>query len=211
MSTGKFAVAAEAFVGCCYVSQRRDKPWQRVVANALKLYRNEAVGFIDWLDLGFVANHFDVVPGRTNDVVSLLWWISWFTSPSRCCRASSSYRERVLSAVEADFTSLPSDILQCGLPIAERTYFDWCEKHLHFSQVTTCAIGKSKIGLVDKLRLSDDWRAAAFLLERRWPDEFGRCDIRPLPPPEEKKKINVAFIVNTGGKSLEEVANFPVF
>src|ERR1700758_1563339 len=26
-----------------------------------------AVGFIDWLGLGFVANHFDVVPVRTND------------------------------------------------------------------------------------------------------------------------------------------------
>ena len=26
-----------------------------------------AIGFIDRLDLGFVANHFDVVPVRTND------------------------------------------------------------------------------------------------------------------------------------------------
>ena len=38
-----------------------------VVANTLKLYRNGAVGFIDWLGLGFVANHFDVVPVRAND------------------------------------------------------------------------------------------------------------------------------------------------
>ena len=38
-----------------------------VVANTLKLYRNRAVGFIDWLGLGFVANHFDVVPVRTDD------------------------------------------------------------------------------------------------------------------------------------------------
>ena len=37
------------------------------MANTLKLYRNGAVGFIDWLGLGFVANHFDVVPVRTND------------------------------------------------------------------------------------------------------------------------------------------------
>ena len=40
---------------------------QGVVANTLKLYRNGAVAFIDWLGLGFVANHFDVVPVRTND------------------------------------------------------------------------------------------------------------------------------------------------
>src|SRR5262245_60149160 len=76
--------------------------------------------------------------------------------------------------------------------IAERTYFDWCEKYSHFSQVTTCAIGQSKILLVKKLRRSDDWRAAAFLLERRWPDEFGRCDARMLPKePQPENKINV--------------------
>ena len=40
---------------------------QGVVANTLKLYRNGAVGFIDWLGLGFVTNHFDVVPVRTDD------------------------------------------------------------------------------------------------------------------------------------------------
>ena len=37
------------------------------MANTLKLYRNGAVGFIAWLGLGFVANHFDVVPVRTDD------------------------------------------------------------------------------------------------------------------------------------------------
>jgi Helix-turn-helix domain of resolvase len=84
--------------------------------------------------------------------------------------------------------------------IAERTYFDWCEKHPHFSQATTCAIGKSKIALVAKLRLSDDWRAQAFLLERRFPSEYGRCAERELPPPAEpsEKRINVAFVLPTG-------------
>ena len=80
--------------------------------------------------------------------------------------------------------------------IGERTYYQWCERNPQFAQATTCAIGKSKISLVNKLRLSDDWRAAAFLLERRFPGEYGRIDARPLPKPEEKKKINVAFVVN---------------
>src|SRR4029077_5713191 len=41
-----------------------------VVANTLKLYRDGAVGFIDWLGLGFVATHFDVVlvrPGNKTE------------------------------------------------------------------------------------------------------------------------------------------------
>jgi hypothetical protein len=65
---------------------------------------------------------------------------------------------------------------------------------------------------VDKLRLSGDWRAAAFLLERRGPDEFGRCDARILPKgPEPENKINVAFILpDLKGKTLTEVADFPV-
>ena len=80
--------------------------------------------------------------------------------------------------------------------IAERTYYDW-QKHPHFSQATTRAIGESKIFLVEKLRKADDWRAQAFLLERRWPHEFGRSADRPLPPqppsppPDLSKSIRV--------------------
>src|SRR4030095_9139033 len=33
-----------------WAERERDKPRQGVVANTLKLYRNGAVGFIDWLD-----------------------------------------------------------------------------------------------------------------------------------------------------------------
>jgi hypothetical protein len=99
-----------------------------------------------------------------------------------------------------------------AVAIGQRTYYQWCERIPQFAQATTCAIGQSKIFLVEKLRLSDDWRAAAFLLERRWPDEFGRCDARMLPKePQPQEKINVAFILpDLKGKSLAEVANFPV-
>ena len=48
----------------------------------------------------------------------------------------------------------------CGaVGIGERTFYDWLQKHRHFSQAATRAIGQSKIALLDKLRLSDDWRA----------------------------------------------------
>jgi hypothetical protein len=69
----------------------------------------------------------------------------------------------------------------CGaVGIGERTFYDWLEKHPHFSQAATRAIGQSKIALLDKLRLSDDWRAQAFLLERRWPSEFGKVEPRAI-------------------------------
>lgn len=96
--------------------------------------------------------------------------------------------------------------------IGERTYYQWCARSRQFAQATTCAIGKSKIALVNKLRRSDDWRAAGWLLERRFPADFAPYDRRPIPvePEPLEKKINVAFIVDTKGKSLEEVASFPV-
>ena len=71
----------------------------------------------------------------------------------------------------------------CGaVGIGERTFYDWLEKRPHFSQAVTRAIGHSKIALLDKLRLSDDWRAQAFLLERRWPSEFGKVEPRAIHP-----------------------------
>jgi transposase len=93
--------------------------------------------------------------------------------------------------------------------ISERSYYTWCSKKEHFSQATTRAIGESKKFLHDKLRLSDDWRSAAFLLERRWPNEYGKVE-RQLPEPEPKKAVSIALVLNTGGKTLEEFVNFPM-
>jgi hypothetical protein len=94
--------------------------------------------------------------------------------------------------------------------IGERTYFEWCERHPHFAQAATRAIGRSKMVLTDKLRASDDWRAQAFLLERRWPNEFGRTAERPLPndPDPNQNKINVALVCNIT-KPLDQLLNFP--
>ena len=88
--------------------------------------------------------------------------------------------------------------------IAERTYYDW-QKHPHFSQATTCAIGQSKIFLVEKLRQSKDWRATAFLLERRWPEEYGRVTERPIPvdPSQPVAPIECRIIIkNEDGTEL---------
>jgi len=43
--------------------RERDKPRQGVVANTLKLYRNGAVGFIDWLGPGLLEPYLSVVLG----------------------------------------------------------------------------------------------------------------------------------------------------
>jgi hypothetical protein len=53
------------------LERERDKPRQGVAANTLKLYRNGAVGFIDWLGTDYseiipiVFNHFSNSSGHS--------------------------------------------------------------------------------------------------------------------------------------------------
>ena len=56
------------------------------------------------------------------------------------------------------------------------------------------AIGAAKLGI---------WKEPAV-------NQFGRVGAGPQLEPEQRKRINVAFVVDTKGKSLEEVGMFPV-
>jgi hypothetical protein len=71
----------------------------------------------------------------------------------------------------------------CGVAkISESSFYQWKRDNSQFSEAVTRAIGQSKIALLNKVRQSDDWRAQAFLLERRWPAEFGKTDARIVQP-----------------------------
>ena len=60
-------------------------------------------------------------------------------------------------------------------------------------------------------RTNKDWRGRAWYLERTFPTEFGRCAERPLPTVEAvPTQSSIAFVLNTGGKTLEELVNFPM-
>ena len=71
----------------------------------------------------------------------------------------------------------------CGAAgISESSFYQWKRDNSQFSEATSRAIGQSKIALLNKVRQSEDWRAQAFLLERRWPAEFGKTDARIVQP-----------------------------
>jgi hypothetical protein len=101
----------------------------------------------------------------------------------------------------------------CGaVGLGERTFYDWLEKRPHFSHAAMRAIGQSKIALLDKLRLSDDWRAQAFLLERRWPSEFGKVEpraIQPSTPALSNGPANYGTTATTLRTMLAEAAGNP--
>jgi hypothetical protein len=87
---------------------------------------------------------------------------------------------------------------------------------LNFTGFAARAREQHKANLIAAVREAahKDARHAEWLLERQFANEFAPYDRRPIPvepEPEVAKKINVAFILpDLKGKSLQEVANFPV-
>ena len=128
--------------------------------------------------------------------------------------------------IDADLTRKLCDLFREGLGIttvcaalevSESKFHEWMKKgeqgekpYSEFRQRTLCARAWGKIAHLRAIFANKDWRGHAWYLERTFPLEFGRCAERDLPADLEKKKISVAVILNTNGKTLEEVTNFPV-
>ena len=100
----------------------------------------------------------------------------------------------------------------CGaVGISERSFFDYCAKDAAFLAATQRARAQGRVRIVDSILNDRDWRGKSWYLERTAPGEFGRVEERPLPEPAEgEKKVSVAIVFNTGGKTLEQFADFPV-
>jgi hypothetical protein len=115
-------------------------------------------------------------------------------------------------------STIKSAAILCG--VAERSFHSWMKRgkrneqpYKSFFDAASRARETHKANLIKRIvaAAKADWKAASFLLERQFPHEFAPYDRRPIPvEPEPEKKINVAFVVDTKGKSLEEVVSFPV-
>lgn len=65
----------------------------------------------------------------------------------------------------------------CGfVGINRDTFYQWMKKYSDFSDTIKKAENQAKIGLLEKIKKAGDdhWQAAAWILERRWPDEFAQ-------------------------------------
>jgi hypothetical protein len=88
--------------------------------------------------------------------------------------------------------------------VSERSFFDWCEQKPHFAQATNRARSQAKIKLVRIITAAAplDWRAASFLLERGWPNEYGK--VWREPASQEEKPIPVNFFVQQDDGTVVE-------
>jgi len=60
--------------------------------------------------------------------------------------------------------------------ISEATFHRWRNEKADFAKMVEQAIGVSEASLVQKLTSSEDWRAAAWILERRFPQTWSKKD-----------------------------------
>ena len=120
--------------------------------------------------------------------------------------------------------------LSQGLPIkaachickvAERTYHAWVSRgekgepmfEDFFSAASRARATYLKY-LIGRVHMAaekgkkGDWRAYAFLLERRFPQYFGPTEPRPLPS-EKQEGMGMVWVFDTGGKTLAEALDFP--
>lgn len=56
--------------------------------------------------------------------------------------------------------------------ISEATFHRWRKEHPDFGEMVEQALGVSEARLVNKIAETEDWRAAAWILERRFPDSW---------------------------------------
>jgi len=77
------------------------------------------------------------------------------------------------------------------------------------ASAVTRAKGRFKARVCKSIIEDRDWRARLELLSRIYPEEFARTADRPLPQEPQSKEPLLKFVLNTGGKTLEELLDFP--
>jgi transposase len=97
--------------------------------------------------------------------------------------------------------------------LSDRVFFDWVKNNPSFSAAVYRARAKAKMKLVRVIidQAPNDWRAAAFLLERSWPQEYARTErIEQVNEQADDKKLNLSIYYDTGGVGMEKLTTFPI-
>jgi hypothetical protein len=94
--------------------------------------------------------------------------------------------------------------------VSERVFYDWMKNNPSFAAAVYRARAGAKMKLVRVIidQAPKDWRAAAFLLERSWPDEYARAE--RVEQVDEKKDVGLTILYDTGGQTMEQLCNFPI-
>jgi hypothetical protein len=97
--------------------------------------------------------------------------------------------------------------------LSERVFYDWMKNNPSFAAAIYRARAKAKMKLVRVIidQAPDDWRAAAWALERSYPKEYARVTVERVEPFEEKKesKPGLTILYQTSSGGLAQLLDFP--
>ena len=117
--------------------------------------------------------------------------------------------QAAICEILANGNTIETACAACGL--AERTYFNWCQKNAAFYAATRKARAKAKIKLVAIIQNAAKTNAnhAQWLLERSWPNEYARVERVEQIGEADDKKLNLSIYYDTGGIGMEKLTDFP--
>src|SRR5437868_3207503 len=117
--------------------------------------------------------------------------------------------EKRLCDALAKWNTIKTAAAVCG--VSERSVHSWISKYPSFAAAIFRARGLAKTSLVAVIRKAapDDWRAAAWILERSWPNEYARTErIEQINEPANDRPLTIVY--NTLGQPLSELLDFPI-
>jgi transposase len=84
--------------------------------------------------------------------------------------------ERIKAITDAVLQGVPYRHAAAIAGITETTFYEWMNKKPAFAEAIKEAEAKAVAGRIARIRLAegDHWQAAAWWLERKYPQEFGR-------------------------------------
>jgi hypothetical protein len=109
----------------------------------------------------------------------------------RPSKLTDELRDRITTVIR---TGVSADVAAAAVGIAPRTYYRWMAMgetarsgcHRAFRDAVDQAKAESEVELVSRLETAarnGSWRAAAWLLERRFPERWGRGSVRTEASP----------------------------
>jgi hypothetical protein len=108
----------------------------------------------------------------------------------------------------ADANTISTSAAACG--ISERTFFRFREEPAFLAAVSRArAKAKAKLVKVITDQAPRDWRAAAFLLARSWPKEYGQRVEITEETAEAPRQKGCTIYYDVGNGTLAELLDFP--
>lgn len=119
--------------------------------------------------------------------------------------------ERVARIVDALKNGLPVTTAATRGGICRATYYEWIHRHADFAAAVQEAVSEAEVALLATIRAAShqQWQAAAWILERRFPESWSkRSEVQASGPVEiTVRRVAPIDYTSLNDKQLERIAN----